>query len=66
MMRSIPLRGFDQQIAESICTYMQDNGTKFIRGAVPACMMRCWGLREGRKVAGRGGRERREGLNVLT
>ena len=37
MMRSIPLRGFDQQIAENICTYMQENGTKFIRGAIPAC-----------------------------
>jgi len=38
MMRSIPLRGFDQQIAENICTYMQENGTKFIRGAIPASL----------------------------
>lgn len=36
MMRSIPLRGFDQQCAEQICDYMQENGTKFIRGAIPA------------------------------
>jgi len=36
MMRSIPLRGFDQQCAEQICAYMQESGTKFIRGAIPA------------------------------
>jgi hypothetical protein len=53
MMRSIPLRGFDQQIAENICTYMQENGTKFIRGAIPAGGSACWGLRDGGKVAGR-------------
>jgi thioredoxin reductase (NADPH) len=36
MMRSIPLRGFDQQCAEMICSYMEETGTKFIRGAIPA------------------------------
>ncbi|KAK7063284.1 thioredoxin reductase [Halocaridina rubra] len=35
MVRSILLRGFDQQIAERIGTYMEQNGVKFIRGAVP-------------------------------
>ena len=38
MMRSIPLRGFDQQCAEQICDYMQESGTKFIRGAIPAAV----------------------------
>ncbi|CAG5135490.1 unnamed protein product, partial [Candidula unifasciata] len=35
MVRSILLRGFDQQCAESIGKYMGDHGVKFIRGAVP-------------------------------
>lgn len=35
MARSIFLRGFDQQIAESIGKYMADHGTKIIRPAVP-------------------------------
>ncbi|XP_068207855.1 thioredoxin reductase 1, cytoplasmic [Palaemon carinicauda] len=35
MVRSILLRGFDQGIAERIGTYMEQNGVKFIRGAVP-------------------------------
>eukprot|EP01059_Diplonema_ambulator_P020870 TRINITY_DN3480_c0_g2_i1.p1 TRINITY_DN3480_c0_g2~~TRINITY_DN3480_c0_g2_i1.p1 ORF type:complete len:588 (+),score=250.17 TRINITY_DN3480_c0_g2_i1:95-1858(+) len=35
LMRSIPLRGFDQQMAEKICDFMQEEGTKFIRGATP-------------------------------
>lgn len=38
MMRSIPLRGFDQQCAERICDYMVEHGTKFIRGAIPAAV----------------------------
>jgi len=38
MMRSIPLRGFDQQCAENICTYMEEQGTKFIRGCIPAAV----------------------------
>jgi len=36
MMRSIPLRGFDQQCAEHICGYMQEHGCKFERGVIPA------------------------------
>lgn len=35
MVRSILLRGFDQQIAEKIGESMELMGTKFIRGAVP-------------------------------
>jgi thioredoxin reductase (NADPH) len=36
MMRSIPLRGFDQQMAGQVKNYMQnDCGIKFLEGAVP-------------------------------
>lgn len=35
MVRSILLRGFDQDMAEKIGTYMEAHHTKFIRGAVP-------------------------------
>lgn len=35
MVRSIFLRGFDQQMAEKITTHMSTYHTKFIRGAVP-------------------------------
>merc|ERR1719198_623959 len=35
MMRSIPLRGFDQQMAGQIKTYMQEGGIKFLEGATP-------------------------------
>jgi thioredoxin reductase (NADPH) len=35
MVRSILLRGFDQQCAEVIGEYMQKHNIKFIRGAVP-------------------------------
>lgn len=35
MVRSIFLRGFDQDMANRIATYMENHGTKFIRGAVP-------------------------------
>mmetsp|Transcript_16361 Transcript_16361/g.39914 ORF Transcript_16361/g.39914 Transcript_16361/m.39914 type:complete len:503 (-) Transcript_16361:39-1547(-) len=38
MMRSIPLRGFDQQMAERVCEYMLEHGTKFIRGCIPHAM----------------------------
>jgi len=36
MVRSILLRGFDQQMAENIGAYMAKHGTKFIRPCVPA------------------------------
>lgn len=35
MVRSILLRGFDQDMANLIGTHMEANGTKFIRSAVP-------------------------------
>lgn len=35
MVRSIFLRGFDQQMANKVADYMEKNGVKFIRGAVP-------------------------------
>jgi len=35
MVRSILLRGFDQQMANLIGDYMERHGTKFVRGAVP-------------------------------
>ena len=38
MVRSILLRGFDQDMANRIGTYMENHGVKFIRGAVPSKM----------------------------
>jgi len=35
LVRSIFLRGFDQEIAEMIGKYMENHGTKFLRPAVP-------------------------------
>ena len=35
MVRSILLRGFDQDMANRIGTYMENHGMKFIRGTVP-------------------------------
>ena len=35
MVRSILLRGFDQQIAEKVGDYMDSQGVKFIKKAVP-------------------------------
>lgn len=35
MIRSIPLRGFDQKIAEMLVDDMQSEGTNFIRSSVP-------------------------------
>ncbi|KAI1294836.1 Thioredoxin reductase 1, cytoplasmic [Halotydeus destructor] len=40
MVRSIFLRGFDQQIAEKIGHYMQEEGCKFLRPAVPVALER--------------------------
>ena len=34
-VRSILLRGFDQQMANLIGDYMERHGTKFVRGTVP-------------------------------
>lgn len=35
MVRSILLRGFDQDMAERIGTYMENHGMKFIKGGIP-------------------------------
>ena len=35
MVRSILLRGFDQQIANKIGEYMENQGTRFVKKAVP-------------------------------
>lgn len=35
-MRSIPLRGFDQQMAGVVVSYMEKHGTKFIKGCIPS------------------------------
>ena len=35
MVRSILLRGFDQDMANRIGAYMENYGTKFIKGSVP-------------------------------
>jgi thioredoxin reductase (NADPH) len=35
MMRSIPLRGFDQQMAQQVTKYMREHGTAFIEQAMP-------------------------------
>ena len=39
MVRSILLRGFDQQMSELIGEYMANHGVKFIRPAVPTKVM---------------------------
>lgn len=47
MVRSILLRGFDQECASRIGKYMEKQGTKFIRNAVPEKVEK---LENGRKV----------------
>lgn len=44
MVRSILLRGFDQQMADLIGSYMESHGIKFIRGSIPTEIIR---LKEG-------------------
>lgn len=41
MVRSILLRGFDQGIAERIGSFMEAEGTRFLRPAVPQRCVRC-------------------------
>lgn len=36
MVRSILLRGFDQQCADIVGKYMENNGVKFVKGHVPS------------------------------
>lgn len=40
MVRSIFLRGFDQQMSEMVGNYMKSQGTTFIRPAVPLSITR--------------------------
>ncbi|XP_007956156.1 thioredoxin reductase 2, mitochondrial [Orycteropus afer afer] len=35
MMRSIPLRGFDQEMSALVTEYMASHGTRFLRGCIP-------------------------------
>ncbi|TPP66894.1 putative pyridine nucleotide-disulfide oxidoreductase [Fasciola gigantica] len=39
MVRSIFLRGFDQQMADMIGEYMKEHGTKFVRSCVPTAIV---------------------------
>ncbi|EHB18383.1 Thioredoxin reductase 2, mitochondrial [Heterocephalus glaber] len=36
MMRSIPLRGFDQQMSSLVTEHMESHGTRFLRGCTPS------------------------------
>ncbi|KAL6046656.1 hypothetical protein STEG23_017562, partial [Scotinomys teguina] len=36
MMRSIPLRGFDQQMSSLVTDHMESHGTRFLKGCVPS------------------------------
>jgi len=55
MMRSIPLRGFDQQMAVQVKNYMEEHGIQFLEGAVPASVEKLdsgrkkvtWSLKDG-------------------
>jgi len=47
MMRSIPLRGFDQQMAGQVKSFMQESGIAFIEGAVPTLVE---GDKDGKKT----------------
>ncbi|XP_053444758.1 thioredoxin reductase 2, mitochondrial isoform X1 [Nycticebus coucang] len=40
MMRSIPLRGFDQQMSALVTEHMASHGTQFLRGCTPARVRR--------------------------
>ena len=50
MVRSILLRGFDQQMANKIGEYMEDHGVRFIRQCVPTSLEKViWSFRCCRK-----------------
>ncbi|CAO2631148.1 Thioredoxin reductase 2, mitochondrial [Lemmus lemmus] len=36
MMRSIPLRGFDQQMSSLVTEHMESHGTQFLKGCIPS------------------------------
>uniref|UniRef100_A0A8D2BBP3 Thioredoxin reductase 2 n=1 Tax=Sciurus vulgaris TaxID=55149 RepID=A0A8D2BBP3_SCIVU len=40
MMRSIPLRGFDQQMSSLVMEHMESHGTQFLKGCIPTCIRR--------------------------
>ncbi|XP_048199459.1 thioredoxin reductase 2, mitochondrial isoform X3 [Perognathus longimembris pacificus] len=40
MMRSVPLRGFDQQMASLVTEHMESHGTRFLKGCVPSRVQR--------------------------
>lgn len=40
MMRSVPLRGFDQQMASLVTEHMEAHGTRFLRGCTPSRVTR--------------------------
>ncbi|PNJ05911.1 TXNRD2 isoform 17 [Pongo abelii] len=40
MMRSIPLRGFDQQMSSLVIEHMASHGTRFLRGCAPSRVRR--------------------------
>uniref|UniRef100_A0A8C7BZ89 Thioredoxin reductase 2 n=1 Tax=Neovison vison TaxID=452646 RepID=A0A8C7BZ89_NEOVI len=40
MIRSIPLRGFDQQMSSLVTEYMASQGTRFLRGCTPSRVQR--------------------------
>ncbi|XP_078597168.1 thioredoxin reductase 1, cytoplasmic-like [Branchiostoma floridae x Branchiostoma japonicum] len=64
MVRSILLRGFDQQMAEKVGAYMEKGGMKFIRGCVPTKVerleegqpgkLRVTGMQDGKEVVWEG------------
>lgn len=43
MVRSILLRGFDQEMAEKVGAYMETHGVKFIKKFVPVQVSACFG-----------------------
>ncbi|XP_069850459.1 thioredoxin reductase 2, mitochondrial isoform X1 [Dipodomys merriami] len=40
MMRSVPLRGFDQQMASLVTEHMESHGTRFLKGCIPTHIQR--------------------------
>ncbi|ERE76547.1 thioredoxin reductase 2 [Cricetulus griseus] len=40
MMRSIPLRGFDQQMSSLVTEHMESHGTRFLKGCVPSLIQK--------------------------
>lgn len=38
LVRSVPLRGFDQQMAQAVCNEMEERGVKFHHKCVPTAV----------------------------